>query len=199
MNAMTVLLRSAEPVEISTSAGTLLTDPEAPVLRVASEALEARLLAAPAGTVVPVSLKGTTLVASCLAALLTPVLTAIATGRIRDRYIVVWDPDERNEWDADAALKKQSSRLGTKLVCVWRSGGRVNIVGPVDEQVNGTYKFSLSYKEGVTSRQLAEAAGITIQAASNRLAKAAAQGLVYRGDQESVPGGGVQHLFVPVK
>jgi hypothetical protein len=202
MNATDARLRYLPEVAISTSSGKLLSDPESAEVQGPSTLLTDRLRTAPPGSVVPVSLGSVALTGSCIAALLTPALLSIARGDVSGRFVVVFDPGGQNAWDADAALRKQSERLGGKLVCVWRTDGGPELVGPVDEQVRKAYEFALAaFKAsgGATSRQLAAAEGITIQSASNRLAKAAAQGLVYAAHLENVAGGGRQQVFVPVE
>lgn len=201
MNAIEAGLTFSAPMRIEIPGGSC-NDPRAyEIVRAASE-LEARVRSAPVGRVTPLDFSEVSLTASCIAALVTPVLLAITRGEIRGRYLVGLDPSGRNEWDADAALNKQAHALGAKLACVWRGLEGPALVGAVDEQVASTYRFVLDRSEGtqgVTSRIMAEEEGITIQAASNRFAKAAALGILHAARREVVSGGGVQHLYLPVE
>lgn len=201
MKATEAVLIYGTPLRVEVSGGSCSDPQDAAISRAAAE-LEARLRSSPVGGVTPLDLSGSSLTASCIAAVLSPALLAITRGEIRGRYVVGIDPAGRNGWDADAALNKQSNALGAKLACVWRGVGGPALVGAVDEQVASTYRFVLARAEGahgVTSRVMAEEEGITIQAASNRFAKAAALGLIHPARREVVSGGGAQHLYVPVE
>ncbi|HEY9229561.1 MAG TPA: hypothetical protein VIP11_23125 [Gemmatimonadaceae bacterium] len=174
----------------------------AAIQRVAAE-LRQRLREAKPGVIVPLMLDGSELSASCLAAVLGPALGDIVSGAVPGRFIVGIDPAGRNAWDADAALRKESTTVGRKLVCVWLTADDTHeLVGAVDDQVKSSYEFALSrwVKSALptTARDLAESGGLTIQAASNRLAKASAAGLLHAADREAVAGGGSQYLFIPV-
>jgi hypothetical protein len=179
----------------------MFTDPHVAEIQSAREALLDRLAPAPEGSVVPLSLEGVELSASCLASVLVPVLSAIVGGHLQRKYVVVIDPTGRNKWDGDAGLKKESERLDRKLVCVWQAK-QTELAGPVDTQVRATYEFVLSSwrkdSDGATARDLAEHFDVSIQAASNRLAKASGLGLLHAADREVVSGGGAQYVFVPV-
>ncbi len=177
------------------------TDPDAPDITGAREALLDALHSAPAGTVVPLVLDGISLSASCAAAVLMPSLSDVVGGKVPGRFVVVEDPSGRNRWDGDAGLKKESERLGRKLVCAWQSK-ELDLVGAVDPQVRSTYDFVLGRwrtgGDGATARDLAGHFDVSIQAASNRLSKASSLGLLYEADRETVSGGGAQFVFVPV-
>ena len=192
-------LRHLQPVVVAKSG--MFTDPQAAEIESARQALLDRLAPAPEGSVVPLSLEGVELSASCLAALLLPVLSAIVGGHLEKKYVVVLDPSGRNKWDGDAGLKKESERLDRKLVCVWQAK-QTELAGPVDTLVRATYHFVLSnwraHADGSTARDLAERFGVSIQAASNRLANASGLGLLHAADREVVSGGGAQYVFVPV-
>lgn len=123
------------------------------------------------------------------------------TKKLPDRFIVTVDPEGQNWWDADAALRKASSEINAKLVCVWRGpGGITKLIGPVDEKAEATYEFvSQRGKEGATTRELSEAQDISIQAASNRMSRTAKIGLIRRVKQESVGRGGTQHVYLAVE
>jgi hypothetical protein len=202
MKALMRDLRRLPPVVIAPTPTGMYMDPETPAIQAARDELLERLYAAPAGSVVPLSFEHVEVSASCIAALLGSVLNAIRERHLEGKYVLGWDPSGRNAWDADAGLKKESERQGRKLVVVWRAGeGAPELVGPVDEQVRVTYQFALGRagrEEGTRARDLAEQYDLTIQAASNRLAKASGLGLLYAADRESVPGGGTQYLYVPV-
>jgi hypothetical protein len=203
MNACERWFRYDDPIEFRPRRHSLVSDPDSPELHALVDQVLDRLRTVDEGSVVSILFAEATLTASCLAVVLTPVLLAIHRGEIRNRYFRVIDSTGRNEWDADAALRKQSARLMTKLACVWRSdaGSLCEVVGPIDEQVAATYKFVFDHcavAGGAKTRDLAEAENITIQAASNRFAKAAAQGLLHKAETISVAGGGVQHLYVAV-
>lgn len=180
----------------------MFTDPQAAEIQSARAALLDRLAPALEGSVAPLSLDGVELSASCLAAVLVPVLSAIVDGHLENKFLVVVDPSGRNKWDGDAGLKKESERLDRKLVCVWQAKKQTELAGPIDTQVRATYEFVLStwrkYGDGSTARDLAEHFDVSIQAASNRLAKASGLGLLHAADRETVSGGGAQYVFVPV-
>ena len=167
------------------------------------ERLLSVLAEAEEGTVIPLSLAGTVLSASCHARLLGPALRKVASGEAPGRYVVVDDPGGENDWDADAALRKLSSDGPTKLVCVWNTGGdRPLLVGDVDRGVKETYDFVYDREQegcAATTRELAEAYGMRIQAASNRVTKAASLGVVRTVEERPAEGGGVQRLLVPVR
>lgn len=181
----------------------VLCNPDHASIRGARADILERLQRAGSGTVVPVSLEGIELSASCHAALFGPVLEAIVRGSYPGRFVVAVDPGARNEWDADAAMRKYSETVGEKLVCVWDRTDRCVLVGSVDTQVRATYDFVTEIwqrtGEGATARELADMFQLTIQAASNRLTKAAGLGIVYSADVESVMGGGRQNRYVPVQ
>lgn len=179
----------------------MLTDPDAPQIVAAREALLDEIRSAPEGSVVPLSLDGIALSASCAAAVLVPALSEIVLGHVRGRFVLVEDPSGRNKWDGDAGLRKESERLGRKLVCVWQTK-ETDLAGAVDPQVRSTYEFVLGKwrtgGDGATARELAEHFEVSIQAASNRLSKAVGLGLLFDADRETVSGGGAQYVFVPV-
>ncbi len=155
------------------------------------------------GTIIPISYKGIALSASCQAATLGVALLEIVRGTYPDRFILVRDPNGTNDWDADAALRKESARTQEKLICVWEGpGGLISIQGPIDPQVETTYRFVAQESEshgGATARAFAEREGISIQAAGNRMFKAAKLGIIYRAEEVTVEGGGKQHLYVPIE
>ena len=180
--------------------GTMYTDPEADEIRQAREDLLERLKAAPSSAIVPLDLGEVELSASCLAAILGPVLEEVISGKLEGRLTMGLDPTGRNQWDADAGLMKESDRRGKKLVCVWSGiGGQLDLVGAVDDQVRATYEFvARTAEEGATARDLAEQFRLSIQAASNRLAKAATLGIIYRAERRNVSGGGIEHVYAAV-
>lgn len=190
-------------VQVAVSEAGMYTDPEAVEVQNARAELFDRLDRAPRGSVVPLSLEGVELSASCIAAVLGPVLTAVVQKHLDGKFVMVRDPSGRSAWDGDAGLRKESERVGRKLICVWEGKNQsLELVGPVDEQVRATYEFVLEMwrrtSDGSTARDLAEHFDLTIQAASNRLAKASSQGLLFASDREVVIGGGAQFVFVPV-
>lgn len=153
-------------------------------------------------TVIPLLLEGKVLAASCHAAVLGPVLKKVLRGDSPGRYIVVHDPDGTNDWDADAALRKKSEDEGVKLLCVWIGpSGEPQLVGAVDPAVQETYFFVLTCTrtgKSATARVLAEEQGIRIQAASNRMSKAASFGVIHALRDEPAEGGGTQRVYVPI-
>lgn len=203
MKTLTRGLHRLPAVVVSKSAAGMYTDPESTAVQTARSELFERLSGAAPNTLVPLDLDGVELSASCIAALLGPVLDAIVQKHLDAKFIAVIDATGRNAWDGDAGLRKESDRVGRKLVCVWSSkDGTPTLMGPADEQVRATYEFAyVSWAKsqgGTTARDLAEAAGISIQAASNRLSKAASLGLLCAVDREPVMGGGAQYIFAPV-
>ena len=170
--------------------------------------LRARLLdvlgEAEEDTVIPVSVAGSALSASCWARLLSDALKGIATGAYPGRYVVLQDLDAGNDWDADAALRKVSSDGPTKLVCVWRAGdGRPRLIGDVDRAVRETYDFVVNREAAgspATARELAEAHQMRIQAASNRITKSATLGVVRTMEERPKEGpGGPRRLVLAVQ
>ena len=202
MNTISSPLVRHPQLRISTSKGNAFVDPDAPeIITFCEEILSALKNSAP-GTVVPISYQGVTLSASCQAATIGLALLEIVKGTYKDRFITVLDPDGTNDWDADAALRKESARTQEKLLCVWQAPSGLSIQGPVDPQVEATYRFVAEETEsdrGATARSFAERAGISIQAAGNRMFKAAKLGLIYRAEEVTVEGGGKQHVYVPIE
>lgn len=203
MKTVTRELRRLTPVAVGPSKTGMYTDPEAPAIQEAQRELIDRLADAAPGSVVPLLLTNVELSASCIAKLLGAALTAIVQKHVQEKFVVVEDPTGRSAWDGDAGLRKESERRRVKLVCVWSGrGGTLELVGAADEQVRNTYNFVLRHwsrhRDVSTARDLAEAEGVSIQAASNRLSKAASLGLLYAADKEPVAGGGSQYVFVPV-
>lgn len=176
--------------------------PDDPAVVQLRESLLACLRDAPDSTVVPLQFKGKVLAASCHAVVLGPALKGISQGEYPGRYIVVYDPDGKNDWDADAALRKASEDEGVKLLCVWLGrSGAPQLVGAVDAGVRETYLFVLTCTRSgrsATARLLAEEQGIRIQAASNRMSKAASYGVIHAAREEPAEGGGVQRVYIPV-
>ena len=192
------------PVVIAPTPGGMYIRSDEPAIQAARNQLVERLDEAPPGSVVPLSFELVEVSASCIAFLLGSVLAAIAERHLEGKFVVGWDPRNRNEWDADAGLKKESEEKGRKLIAVWEaSEASPVLVGPVDEQVKVTYEFACERagrdEFGTTARDLAKHYGLSIQAASNRLTKASSLGLLYAVDRESVAGGGSQYVYVPVK
>lgn len=179
----------------------MLTDQEADAVHAARDRLESALASAPAGSVVPLSLKGIELSASCVAALLGPVIAKIVDQSFEERYVVGLDPSAKNRWDADAGLMKESHRMNKKLVCVWRAGNGVELLGDVDDQVRATYDFVFAREgRGATARELADHENLSIQASSNRLAKAHKLGIIHKATRRSVSGsGGSENVYIPVQ
>lgn len=201
MKATAPPLSEEDPVRIPIEDGGMLTDQEADAVHVARDCLESALASAPAGSVVPLSLEGIELSASCVAAVLGPVISKIVDQSFQARYVVGLDPSAKNRWDADAGLVKESHRTNQKLVCVWRTAEGVELLGDVDDQVRTTYAFVVDREgRGVTARDLADHENISIQAASNRLAKAHKLGVIHKATRRSVSGsGGSENVYIPVK
>lgn len=203
MNTISSPLVRHPQLRISTAKASAFFDPYATeIIAFQKELLSALEHAAP-GTVIPISYEGITLSASCQAATIGLALLEIVKGTYEDRFITVLDPDGTNDWDADAGLKKESARTQQKLVCVWHGpADKISLQGAVDPQVEATYAFvakEAEAHEGATARLFAEREGITIQAASNRMSKAAKLGLIYKSEEISVEGGGKQHIYVPIE
>lgn len=203
MKALAPSLQRVEAVQIAPSRTGMYTDSQAGAIRAArSEMLECLTRARP-GSIVPLSLDRVELSASCIASILGPALKAIVEGELPGRYVVGVDRTGRSAWDADAGLKKESERIGRKLACVWEGADhRKEVVGNIDPQVRATYMFALERWESASlptvARDLMVHANLTIQAASNRLAKASVAGLLFASDREAVAGGGAQYVFLPV-
>lgn len=172
-------------------------------VREAKRRLQAKLAGASPGTVVPVNITGGWLRSSCLGEILGGALQGIVDGNYEGRYVVVLDPDRRHDFELDAAVEKESKDRGRKLVCVWRTGeGSSSLVGQVDPQVERTYQFVVDQwtaARGATARAYAEEEEMKIQAAGNRLSKAASLGVIHPAERVSVSGGGSQWLYVPVQ
>lgn len=163
-----------------------------------------KLSSASPGTVVRLDLSEARLRSSCVAEILGPALEGVVRGKYEGRYVVVLDEGDRHSFEMDAALKKESDLRGEKLVSVRRTDERtVELLGPVDSQVDRTYEFvrrQCDRPEGATARAyVKEDPGISIQAASNRLTKAAKMGLIHAAERVPVPGGGSQRRYVPVQ
>lgn len=201
MKAPALSLSHERPVPIRVGDGQMLMDPEAKAIVNARSTLEDRLGSGGPGCVVPLLLENVELSASCLAALLGPILLKLVGGAYPGRYVVGVDPDLRNRWDADAGLAKESRRTRRKLVCVWENGAEPELLGEVDDQVRSTYRFVLVQGEsGATARDLADQeSSLSIQAASNRLAKAQKLGVIHRATRRPVAGsGGSENVYVAV-
>ena len=153
------------------------------------------------------SLEGARLSAGCIDETIGAALKEVVKERVLKRdpitkHLLALDEEYINEWDADAALKKASKDFGHKLVCVWRgSPEAVSLVGDVDEQVESTYNFVLNCENGeeATTRKLANHYDLSIQAASNRMSRAAQLGIIRKEKGETVRGGGRQNVYKPVK
>ena len=173
-----------------------------PTVRNAGEHILRAVRDGGSNSILRIDATGIALGASVIAQLLAPVLEQIVKGEIEDRYIAVYDPSGENEWEADAALKRQSEE-GSKLICVWaQSEGRPKLVGSVDKQVQHTYNFvweCMVANRVSTAREMAEANGLTIQAASNRLSKANELGVIIVESVDPIAGGGVQKIYRPVQ
>ena len=184
-----------QTIQVPAGANGDFTDPEDPVLQDFGRDLLRVMESAPKGTIFEVLFADVTLAASCHAAVLAPVLERVVRGQLRERYLLGVDLSGRNTWDADAGLAKESKTRAVKLVCAWRGfEGGVELVGAVDEQVNSTYLFVVR-RGDATARDLAQEAGLSIQAASNRFAKAAELGVLIKSGRRSVPGGGAEHVY----
>jgi len=202
MKATGDALLRLDSLRVPVPASKMYTNPEDPAILRIREQLIKRMVEAPKGSMVPLQFGRVELSASCHSAVLVPVLERKLRGDFPGRFVVGLDDTGRNEWDADAGLRKASDVIGTKLLCVWQIGREYRLVGPTDPQVLATYNFVLGFESsegaGATARELADEFRITIQAASNRLAKAAGLGVVYAVEREPVAGGGTQFRFVAV-
>src|SRR5438876_11523880 len=121
MKAIADALRRLEPLRIPPSESNMYTDPETDVIAGVRAALVQRLAQAPAGSVIPIEFGPVDLSASCHSSILGPVLEQRVLRGFHGRFLMGVDTTGRNEWDADAGLKKESERLGRKLVCVWET------------------------------------------------------------------------------
>jgi hypothetical protein len=189
----------AQAIQVPRGTTGKLNDPgDALILELRREILE-RLARASEGTVVHLAFDQVTLSASCHAAVLAPAIERIVRGELKGRHLLGVDPSGRNTWDADAGLAKESKTRGVKLVCAWRGfQEKPELVGAVDEQVNSTYLFVVRQGE-TTARDLAEQAGLSIQAASNRFAKASQLGVIVQSGRRPVAGGGIEHLYQAIR
>lgn len=202
MNAMHPALNHTTPLTIPARAGGgVYRSEDAPVQRLAND-LATWLQEAEPQTVVRVRLEAP-LSASAHARVLGRALRKIAGGECPGRYLVVEDPSHENDYDAEAALEKESRTARLKLVCVWREPDQpARLVGAVDPKVNDTYTLAQkrwACGEPTTTRDLAEAEGTSIQSASNRMAKAASLGVLCQVDESSPESGGVQRVFIPIE
>jgi len=202
MNAVQAPLTRATPLLIGPRQGGGVYRPsDAEVIGLADR-LALRLREAESSTVVRVRFEAP-LSASAHARVLGRALGLVVRGECPGRFVLVEDPQNQNDYDAEAALEKESRSSPHKLVCVWLGpSGSPRLVGAVDPKVRETYALALDlWKRGVTTtaRALAEAEGVTIQSASNRVSKAASLGILCQIDESSVEGGGVQKVYVPVQ
>ena len=194
------LLR-ASPVSIPQKAEGLY-HPSDPEVQVLADKLLDRLQNADPGTIIPLQFNDY-LRASVHARILASALKKRADGAFPDRFIVVEDPLDENDYDAEAALQKESKDGPYKLVCVYKGADdQPKLIGEIDPQVQATYMFVLQCWRrdgGATARALAEADNIRIQTASNRMRRAAAQGIIFKAEEETIEGGGTQHVFLPIQ
>ncbi len=202
MNATPPALTHTSPLTIpAREGGGVYRSEDAEVQRLAKD-LATWLDEADPRTVVRVRLEAP-LSASAHARVLGRALRKIAGGECPGRYLVVEDPSRENDYDAEAALEKESRTTRLKLVCVWLEPDQPpRLVGAVDPKVNDTYTLARhrwAQGEPTTARDLAEAEGSSIQSASNRMAKAADLGILCQVDESSPDGGGVQRVFVPIE
>lgn len=204
MKATAPGLRRVEGLILTREIGDpVVADPAHTGVLAAADKLMRKVSEGKPGTVFVVNTVGVNLSSSCLAKIFGRVLTAVVRGEVPGRYVVGEDSTGSNDWEADAALRKLSAQAGEKLVLVWNGiQGSAELLGPVDAQVRETYEFVAREWIGrgaATARQLAEEEqGLTIQAASNRFAKAASTGVIHPIGRESVAGGGSQKMFVPI-
>lgn len=202
MNATHPTLLFTSPLTIpAREGGGVYRSEDAEVQRLAND-LAMWLDEAEPRTVVRVRLDAP-LSASAHARVLGCALRKVVGGECPGRFLVVEDPLHENDYDAEAALEKESKTARLKLVCVWRETGRPpRLIGAVDPKVNDTYALACerwARGEPTTARDLAEAEGTSIQSASNRMAKAADLGVLCQVDESSPDGGGVQRVFVPIE
>ena len=202
MNATHPALTHTSPLTIPTREGGGVYRSEDPEVQRLANDLATWLDEAEPQTVVRVRLDAP-LSASAHARVLGRALRKVASGQCPGRYIVVEDPSRENDYDADAALEKESRTTKLKLVCVWREPDQpARLIGAVDPAVDETYALARdrwTLGQSTTARNLAEAIGASIQSASNRMAKAAALGVLCQVDESSPDGGGVQRVFVPIE
>ena len=202
MNATHSALTHTAPLTVSIREGVgVYRSEDAEVQRLASD-LATWLEEAEPQTVVRVRLEAP-LSASAHARVLGRALRMVAGGECPGRYVVVDDVAKENGYDAEAALEKESRSSKLKLVCVWREPGQIpRLIGAVDSKVADTYRLAQERWRGgesTTARDLAEAEGVSIQSASNRMAKASSLGILCQIDESSPDGGGVQRVFVPIE
>ncbi|MAQ95570.1 MAG: hypothetical protein CMM84_18845 [Rhodothermaceae bacterium] len=202
MNATSPALNHTASLTIPTrEGGGVYRSEDAPIQRLAGD-LATWLKEAEPQTVVRVRLDAP-LSASAHARVLGPALRMVAGGECPGRYVVVEDPARENDYDAEAALEKESKTAKLKLVCVWREPNQpARLIGAVDAAVEQTYALTRdrwALGQSTTARDLAEAIGASIQSASNRMAKAAQLGVLCQVDESSPDGGGVQRVFVPIE
>ena len=120
-------------------------------------------------------------------------------------YLVGYDPERDNLWDADAALRKLTA-LWTKkpeaktlpkvtYLMPWRvSGPETVLAGGAEVAVLETYQY-VTTVDGANSTEYAESTAgrtkpLSTQAASNRLSRVADLGLIHPAYREPTPGGG---------
>jgi len=158
-----------------------------------AEALLLQLLEnAPFGTTVRVDLEGVRIASAAVRGLLRRPLRRLQGGEqaeLRDRYIVL--DNVSDSWHSvDVTMRSEDA-----IVAVHRQlHDPAQLLGKTDPAVRETYDFASS-RDAVTANMLTKQFGLSIAAASNRLATLARHGVIRKIDQRSTASGGREYVF----
>jgi hypothetical protein len=151
--------------------------------------LEAHLKAVPAGRALTLGFQGVQMVAPSFAdATIVELVRGLRAGRYGDRYLVLAEPTD-DTLDSLAGTFERRMHRALKPAVVLRRGGRVELFGPVEQNLRQVWQMVLE-RGSLTTRELADELGLETNTASMRLLKLHGLGLLARRED-----GGRQHVY----
>jgi hypothetical protein len=159
---------------------------------------EAKLLATldriPPGSLQPIDFSGTSGVASAAARrLLKRALQRITGGELEDRFLILTGLG-RNRDNIQIMLKGEGLLLVERL-----DAGKVELRGAPDVAVGTTFDLLLMLGSATANKVKEELALNNISTATNRLTTLLKLGIARRIDYRTVPGGGREFVYAPVR
>lgn len=170
---------------------TIISEEEAaPLERGLLEELE-RL---PGGSVLPLDLAGVRLSSESARQLLRRALRRLSSGELDDRFLVIQNL-RRGRYSVEAMLKLEGLTVVERVA----DGHPPQLLGKVDSVVKETYDFLVRNGDATARDLVDEFALKTVSAATNRLTNLTSLAVARRTAPESLPAGGVQFRYVPVR
>jgi hypothetical protein len=157
-------------------------------------ALLARLEHLPPGGLLPIDFSGVRVASEAARQLLRRAVRRVTSGELQDRFLVLTGLGS-GRYNIEVVLEGEGLTMVERLT----DGTGARLIGRVDPAVRETYQFLLEQGDVRAKDVFVRFSLANLSTAANRLTTLCRLSLAYREDQEPVPGGGRQYVYVPVR